>query len=561
MQLDEKYRVVSRKLFYLHHDERNFGSCKEHFQKYYGKLEKKRVLILKGEAGAGKSTFAEELSLIFVSQARQSGGYTIVTNGSNTLTEQRLFGYDIGGGSPVSGPLGLMFWHAKKHPQMHFCFILHEWNRVLDFMSLFGNLFEAQLRACGPNSWDPSDIEDNWVSEPCEPSEESQILMGSGIPDNVAFIFTGNDKSGNYADFVTDLLQDPALSQNRLVGLDMEYFLPNEINLTNVLEEKIKYLYAEKDACLIRKQTKELMERKPKVCPAKVVALTKAFINEKRFSTRDFLEFFEGSYIENSMQNETESKEFIETKDHDEVKAFKEFVGILRTEDVRRLFFGDSGGYHTHLIESCIQYDYDFALKRFISMINQSSTGVESIKLYKPGKRSNSGMPLGHACVWKKALKCLDVLGKNVEDLQTVLFNLKYKNQNLLAYTVEKHEDPAILWKVCSLMDQWCSAYLEQPQNQSPDLIEKLLEKLLEIIETQVEKKKTDGLPTLFQSDCVRRQIEKLLRKCCENSQEKAETKKKDRMLREILRICKVSNIRVQLDSVPVKCSNIWEEL
>lgn len=79
-------------------------------------------------------------------------GYCIITNGSNTLTEQRLFSYNHGDQEWL-GPLAKMARDAKANPTNRYVFILHEYNRVPDFLSIFGNFFESELRHSGPDAW------------------------------------------------------------------------------------------------------------------------------------------------------------------------------------------------------------------------------------------------------------------------------------------------------------------------------------------------------------------------------------------------------------------------
>lgn len=81
-------------------------------------------------------------------EEKAHGGYMIVTNGCNMLTEQRLIGY---GSQLCHGPLGKMMHDAKRNKESRFICALHEWNRTSEFMSILGNLFEAELRKYGPD--------------------------------------------------------------------------------------------------------------------------------------------------------------------------------------------------------------------------------------------------------------------------------------------------------------------------------------------------------------------------------------------------------------------------
>ena len=149
-------------------------------------------------------------------------GYCIMTNGNNTMTEQRLFSYRHDG-REYWGPLAKMGHDATNNPQNRYVFILHEYNRVPDFLSIFGNFFENELRDCGPDAWERGGRN----SQHRAGAQVAAAILGStsnpgsclGLPQNVKIILTGNP--ADHEDFMGDamnVLRDPALSRNRLAG-------------------------------------------------------------------------------------------------------------------------------------------------------------------------------------------------------------------------------------------------------------------------------------------------------------------------------------------------------
>ena len=156
-------------------------------------------------------------------------GYCIITNGSNTLTEQRLFSYNHGDQEWL-GPLAKMARDAKANPTSRYVFILHEYNRVPDFLSIFGNFFESELRHSGPDAWkrerEPQSIHQSSTAVAKEilnlnHSEDSGSFLH--LPENVKLILTGNPaQNEEFMGETTDFLRDPALSNNRLVGAKVD---------------------------------------------------------------------------------------------------------------------------------------------------------------------------------------------------------------------------------------------------------------------------------------------------------------------------------------------------
>eukprot|EP00889_Picochlorum_renovo_P005455 jgi/Picre1/32485/NNA_007831.t1 len=123
---DEKYNFIGKKLFYLREDDSDEQKlrCRTFLKAYFDHLVNNRIMLVEGRAGS----------------------------------EQRLFRY-MHNGQEYLGPLSKMIRDARAHPESRYVFILHEWNRVSDFMSLLGNFFEEELRAYGPDSW--QEMEDN----------------------------------------------------------------------------------------------------------------------------------------------------------------------------------------------------------------------------------------------------------------------------------------------------------------------------------------------------------------------------------------------------------------
>jgi hypothetical protein len=135
-----------------------------YLSKFLEHLERKKVMLLQGEAGSGKTTLVEEIALLYVSAAgkheeeegeeedeveegRFQEGYIMVTNGCNTLTEQKLFGYKAPNGLMYKGPIEKMKEDAEKNKKSRFVFILHEWNRVAEFMRCVNNKPKGEVLA------------------------------------------------------------------------------------------------------------------------------------------------------------------------------------------------------------------------------------------------------------------------------------------------------------------------------------------------------------------------------------------------------------------------------
>ena len=171
--------------------------------------------------GEGKNSLAKHTV--------KNRGYCIITNGSNTLTEQRLFSYNHGDQEWL-GPLAKMARDAKANPTNRYVFILHEYNRVPDFLSIFGNFFESELRHSGPDAWkrerEPQSIHQSSTAVAKEilnlnHSEDSGSFLH--LPENVKLILTGNPaQNEEFMGETTDFLRDPALSNNRLVGAKVD---------------------------------------------------------------------------------------------------------------------------------------------------------------------------------------------------------------------------------------------------------------------------------------------------------------------------------------------------
>jgi hypothetical protein len=178
------------------------------------------TIELKEKRGRGQVSLAKHTV--------KNRGYCIITNGSNTLTEQRLFSYNHGDQEWL-GPLAKMARDAKANPTNRYVFILHEYNRVPDFLSIFGNFFESELRHSGPDAWkresEPQSIHQSSTAVAEEilgtPPQDSGSFLH--LPENVKLILTGNPaQNEEFMGETTDFLRDPALSNNRLVGAKVD---------------------------------------------------------------------------------------------------------------------------------------------------------------------------------------------------------------------------------------------------------------------------------------------------------------------------------------------------
>jgi hypothetical protein len=118
---------------------------------------------------------------------------------------------------------------AKANPTNRYVFILHEYNRVPDFLSIFGNFFESELRHSGPDAWkrerEPQSIHQSSTAVASEILGNHSQDSGSflHLPENVKLILTGNPaQNEEFMGETTDFLRDPALSNNRLVGAKVD---------------------------------------------------------------------------------------------------------------------------------------------------------------------------------------------------------------------------------------------------------------------------------------------------------------------------------------------------
>ena len=177
-------------------------------------------MLVEGGAGSGKTTLVEEIATIYISEGKDQGGYAIATNGCQTLTEQRLFTYRNAHGTMYRGPLQRIIDDAKKHQDRRYVFILHEWNRVTEFMSLMGNLYERELGAYGPDSWlEPEDIPRKRRRHGFEDQKGDHFAF----PENVRIILTGNPAEDEYAGETTNFMEDGALGLNRLLSAKVDF--------------------------------------------------------------------------------------------------------------------------------------------------------------------------------------------------------------------------------------------------------------------------------------------------------------------------------------------------
>lgn len=261
VNLDEKLDFVGKRLFFLKRtdgEDGNTEKCRKFLGRFHTHLEKKRVMLLEGKAGCGKTTLTEEIAMVYISgeqrddnHPRPNGnntnnveeGYAIVTNGVNTLTEQRLFTYKHSG-QLCFGPLAKMRQDAEANPGKRFVFILHEWNRTTDFMSLLGNFFESELRTFGPDSWYGDNEEDmRHRSGFLDGESRENSRLAAKLPDNIKIILTGNPAKDDFEGEVADFISDPALRDNRLLGAKVEErqeWEDQEVEITK-LENKEDY--------------------------------------------------------------------------------------------------------------------------------------------------------------------------------------------------------------------------------------------------------------------------------------------------------------------------------
>jgi hypothetical protein len=203
----------------------------EFLQAYLDHLDRNRVMLVEGAAGSGKSALVEEISMLYISNGEcklgneggYEGGYAIATNGTQTLTELRLFSYRDGSGD-VWGPLAKMQKDANDNPDQRYVFILHEYNRVTDFMSVLGNALESELRSYGPDSW--FEGEKDKQHQPYSFTSGANGTDRIKLPTNLKIVLTSNPPRDGFAGVVGDFMADGALSHNRLLGAKVK--LPDD---------------------------------------------------------------------------------------------------------------------------------------------------------------------------------------------------------------------------------------------------------------------------------------------------------------------------------------------
>lgn len=197
----EKYRYIGQKLHFLSDD---FGSdwkrCISFMKGLDDHLKQQRILLLNGPAGAGKSSLANHLAQLYISNG-DLRGYGIQLNMTPDLSERTLLGWTDIMGSYRKGPLGTLISKSLDNPKSNFVFLLNEWNRSQDLLSVLANVMEAVLESDGLNA-----------HRPYKRQKLHESVDHSKVPWNLKFIFTGNDMGANV------MYNDHALLRNRLVG-------------------------------------------------------------------------------------------------------------------------------------------------------------------------------------------------------------------------------------------------------------------------------------------------------------------------------------------------------
>jgi hypothetical protein len=126
---------------------------------------------------------------------------------------------------------------ANEYPNRRYVFILHEYNRVADFMSVLGNALESELRSYGPNSWhgEESNKRHKAYSFGGRANDKDRIKF----PPNLKIVLTSNPPRGGFAGFVGDFMADGALSHNRFLGAKVEVHTDGKTGKTCSLERNI----------------------------------------------------------------------------------------------------------------------------------------------------------------------------------------------------------------------------------------------------------------------------------------------------------------------------------
>ena len=243
---NKKLSFVGRRLFFLQDGDGgdpNHELNRKFLQKHCDHLERNRIMLVEGAPGSGKSALVEEIAMLYISnhgcklsdQGEYEGGYAIATNGTQTLTELRLFSYRDGS-VDVLGPLAQMQKDANEYPNRRYVFILHEYNRVADFMSVLGNALESELRSYGPDSWhgEESNKRHKAYSFGGRANDKDRIKF----PPNLKIVLTSNPPRGGFAGFVGDFMADGALSHNRFLGAKVVFEEGDRFSLHRDMEKE-----------------------------------------------------------------------------------------------------------------------------------------------------------------------------------------------------------------------------------------------------------------------------------------------------------------------------------
>jgi len=216
MDVDEICLAIGEKMHFIRplpSDDPDNEACKTFVGAYYRHVLTKPFLLLTGEPGQGKSSFAKEIASMVVSKGgKTADGYFYAMSNQQFLTMDMLYGCMDESDQYSPGPLGEMIQDARTWKDSIFVFIIDQYNRGSDLVLSLSKVWDSKLEGAGPNERSEK-YKYRRVSNRIETEEE--------LPSNIKFIFTGNHEKGD--DAGEERKEDSALELNRLAGAEVSF--------------------------------------------------------------------------------------------------------------------------------------------------------------------------------------------------------------------------------------------------------------------------------------------------------------------------------------------------